>query len=621
MKKILLSIGSLLTAVFVTAQTEIQKDTLAGDWAVISGGPGMDQVGQVSTNDENEIFFIQDFYSTTANLWTAYDGDRFDGYPSTETNGNACFIMHKINSDGERLLTVHSDRGYFDRASSSMCATSDGGVLLALKMRLADRGADAEGKKIMLNLHTSDDDSYVYSIEESDLPTEIGWIYKGYILKLDRNGKVEWHKNLWTDYNPVTVNTQEKTCPNMFDFNGAKEGPDGNFYITGKFARPLNIEGTSTVFEPENIPENWDYDYVQNPAGDLFLLKLDAEGNYKWTMTHKAESFVNLECPVDMAVDDEAVYVMGYMKGSASEVQTTSFGDNTISVPDERSHLFYIKVNCNANSSATDETVAVEYAKLLTGKLDDNGRQRIKPTFVEVADGTIVFGGSFTGSIYNGDAEILKNSVTTNTLHGYVITASAQNGDFVAAKEACYKTGISETESAHIVNDSIYVSGYTMSSGGWLVSMHKETLAEGSYYQLFTGGGASTVQGSALVEYNKYVLFGRGRSTSDATAFVVKGLDPLTCTENSWDALVCKFTLPGIEEPSYDGIDQIAEDESFVVYASQGNIVIKTSEACQINIHNTTGLLIKSFYVEAGELTVDVPKGFYIVNGKKVIVN
>lgn len=175
MRKILLSVSSLLFTVAVAAQTEINKDTLSGNWAVLSGGPGMDMVGQISTNDENEIFFTQDFYSSETNLWTAYNGEKFNGYPSKssiQVNGNACFIMHKINSAGERLLTVYSDYGYFDRSSSSMVATSDGGVLLALKMRLADKGPDADGKKIMLNLHTSADDSYVYTIEEKDLPVD-----------------------------------------------------------------------------------------------------------------------------------------------------------------------------------------------------------------------------------------------------------------------------------------------------------------------------------------------------------------------------------------------------------------------------------------------------------------
>lgn len=64
MRKILLSVSSLLFTVAVAAQTEINKDTLSGNWAVLSGGPGMDMVGQISTNDENEIFFTQDFYSS-----------------------------------------------------------------------------------------------------------------------------------------------------------------------------------------------------------------------------------------------------------------------------------------------------------------------------------------------------------------------------------------------------------------------------------------------------------------------------------------------------------------------------------------------------------------------------
>ena len=82
MRKILLSVSSLLFTVAVAAQTEINKDTLSGNWAVLSGGPGMDMVGQISTNDENEIFFTQDFYSSETNLWTAYNGEKFNGYPS-----------------------------------------------------------------------------------------------------------------------------------------------------------------------------------------------------------------------------------------------------------------------------------------------------------------------------------------------------------------------------------------------------------------------------------------------------------------------------------------------------------------------------------------------------------
>lgn len=152
-------------------------------------------------------------------------------------------------------------------------------------------------------------------------------------------------------------------------------------------------------------------------------------------------------------------------------------------------------------------------------------------------------------------------------------------------------------------------------AGGWLVSMHKETLAEGTYYQLFTGGGASTGQGGALVEGNKYVMFGRGRTTP----FVVKGLEPLSSTENSWDVLVCGFTLPNVEIPT--GVNSAVSDaDTFVAYASQGKIVVKAAESCLVNIYNAAGRLMKSFRAECGNMTIDMPRGFYIVNGKKVVV-
>lgn len=64
--------------------------------------------------------------------------------------------------------------------------------------------------------------------------------------------------------------------------------------------------------------------------------------------------------------------------------------------------------------------------------------------------------------------------------------------------------------------------------------------------------------------------------------------------------------------------DKTAED-NIKVYASAGQIIIKTQEVCRINIFSVNGQLLKTIDINGTE-NINMPQGIYLVNGKKVIV-
>ena len=633
-KQLLLSAAGLLCAATLAAQTDtFARDTITASWATAFGGKGADSPGQISSNAGGETYVTFDFasYAADASRWTAFGTDTIYGFPSTATNGNHNFGMYRLDADGTRQLTVYSDQGYWDRASSGMMATADGGAILALKMRNADAvSTTVDGHKYLLRLYTSADPEYCYTITEDTMPTDQGWIYRGYVLKLDRDGKVQWQRNMWTDTTPAATANGSKLRSNMFDFADAVQGPDGCYYVTGMFAAPLYIEGRAGSLTPTNIPDYWDYDFVQNPAGDLFLTKFDANGNYCWTMTHDAaETSATYENVMEMDVDNEAVYLMGYTEGNDEGTDKLTFDGKTVNIPSSRSHLFYMRVPCTENASATDETVKVSYLKLLEGRIYQGASRdfsRIQPISLDVSGGLVLMGGAFNGYIYDGDNMVLEK--TANTLTGYVIAADAATGERKGAfSSESFVRSISQVQHATVVGDSVYVSGYDMynNTGGWLAALDKATFTTHTVYSVFRGGGMATTWGGTVVDGNRYIFLGRGRMSSASYLFNVTGVGTVGTAGNDWECLAVGFDLPGVdaEDPgSGTGIAPVGTaDTGLQVWTSAGGqLTVRTDEPCTVRVLNAAGATVATFEAGTSATTVRLPNGFYIVNGKKVIV-
>ncbi len=625
-KTILLSTAALVCATTLMAQSDgLARDTIVVDWATAFGSKGADTPAQISSNDEGDTYVTFDFasYKADASRWTAFGTDTVWGFPSGATNGNHNFGMYRLDGDGTRQLTVYSDQGYWDKASSGMMATSDGGAILALKMRNADAvtTTNEDGHKYLLRLRTSADPTYEYTITEDTMPQDHGWLYRGYILKLDKDGKVQWKRNVWTDTTPVGAEKRS----NMFDFADAVQGPDGCYYIGGTFAAPLYVDGRQEALTPTNIPEGWDYDYTQNPAGDLFVMKLDANGDYCWTLAHDAGSSTKVEKAVEMDVDDAAVYLMGYINGSGNGTDKVSFDGHSISIPSERSHLFYLRIPCADNSSATDGNIAVSYAKLLEARSSATvSKPRIQPISIDVESGLVLLTGAVTGDVYDGDDLALQNTATS--LMGYAIAVDAATGAYKASFKSDFARSISQAQHATVVGDSVYVSGYDMwsNAGGWLAALDKETLTAHTVYSVFRGGNMATTWGGTVVDGNRYLMLGRGRMQSASTLFEVTGVGTVGIKGNDWECLAVGFTLPGVnaDDPgSGTGIVPTSTpDNNLHVWTASGCLTVLADEPCQVRVLNVTGAAVATFEADSHATTVPLSQGLYIVNGQKVII-
>ncbi|MDE5967927.1 MAG: hypothetical protein K2G64_02365 [Muribaculaceae bacterium] len=66
--------------------------------------------------------------------------------------------------------------------------------------------------------------------------------------------------------------------------------------------------------------------------------------------------------------------------------------------------------------------------------------------------------------------------------------------------------------------------------------------------------------------------------------------------------------------------DESATDNTVTIIPGQGFVTVIASEPTTVNFYNVGGMLMKSIKVNEGVATFDIANGFYIANGKKIVV-
>lgn len=142
MKKFLLStllfIGGILGS--------IQAEGPVFQWAKsLDGNPGNggDNAHSLIKSSDGKILALAQFGSKKDND-PVYYGDDIVGYGcATQANSDNCnIVLLKLDSDGSKIWSLYSFSGDVSISSSSIAATSDGGAVLALKMRYASGMTD-----------------------------------------------------------------------------------------------------------------------------------------------------------------------------------------------------------------------------------------------------------------------------------------------------------------------------------------------------------------------------------------------------------------------------------------------------------------------------------------------
>ncbi|NIK91303.1 T9SS type A sorting domain-containing protein [Mangrovimonas sp. CR14] len=339
------------------------------EWAVKFGGNLNDGGGDVAVDNSNNVYSVGTFTNT---------GD-FDPGPNTynltSTQGAYSWIdiyISKLDTDGNFVFAKQIMGEAVKRPS-------------AIKV-------DAAGNFYVVGYYNNPLTLPSGDIIDIPTPDDLS-LYSMFIIKFDTNGDVVWYHNLGEASNMQRIETLD------LDANG-------NLYIGGQFH-------TETDFDPgvgEVIltPHTMYY-------SDMFILKLDADGNFVWVKQFGGDNTNSLRGLKVSETGD--IYATGYFYGmvdfdpNAGEHQVTS-------APDTGYNPFLFKL---------DNTGSFQWVKDFRG----NGRGYAVSTS---AEGQVFLGGDFNNTCdFSGG---LETAVITpeGDIDGFIAAYDAASGDMIWVK-------------------------------------------------------------------------------------------------------------------------------------------------------------------------------------------
>ena len=242
----------------------IMKLNSLGDfeWAIQLTGPSEVRVSGMDVDPSGDIYCTGIFYSTT-------DFDPGAGVFNMTAVGNGDFFVAKYNSSGDFLWAKHMPQtsgGNFNQWGNSITIDIDGSTLVT---GYFDGTVDF------------DPGVGVYSM------TGQGG-FDIFILKLNSSGNFEWARQFGG-----TAADQG---------NSIKTDSKGNVYSTGSFSETVDFDpGVGT------------HDLTAFAASDIFILKLDSSGIFKWVHSF-GDAWGDMGNAIDVDKNDN-VYATGVFPG------------------------------------------------------------------------------------------------------------------------------------------------------------------------------------------------------------------------------------------------------------------------------------------------------------------
>jgi hypothetical protein len=286
-----------------------------------------------------------------------------------------------------------------------------------------------------------------------------------FVCKLDGNGNYIWAKKFSNSYNQgFSVDCD----------------PGGNTYITGEFLQTVDFDPSSAILNLTG----------QGFAPDLFIVKLDEQGNLIWV---KAIVGDNSEFSTDIKVDQNGnVYTCGYFYGTA-DFDPSAATFHLSSAKPTTTDMFITKFDLNGN---------LLWAKSYGDSLDDFGyRLAIDLT------GNVYSVGWFYGTI-NFDQGFSDFSISTyqGAKNGFILKLNNQ-GNFVWANGIL---GFGEIVMSDITLDSlsnIYVTGNLIYTADFDFSA--------STFDLYSNGGPDLF----IAKYDANGMFHFANNVGDSSPF------------------------------------------------------------------------------------------------------
>lgn len=484
--------GKALTTPWTTQGCDIAKAADGGIFII--GGAG--------TKAVTEQVKLGDDVLTTGTLYTG-----------SSTSGNQVLVLSKVDAQGTPVWTVHSNPGEVGNNQSWVAPTSDGGVVAGFKFRHTDGHGDespvfydATGKGISLN----------WTLESAGAKR----YYRGVVLKVNAQGSIEWVKQLNIDHSPQpnASDSYKDNTGEAYYVNGFVTDENNNIYMSGRICKDMTVTRAdgSTVTIPAHNNAAWDGD-PQKDAGNLFLLKLDADGNYVSHIVTGGESAK--ESALDLTLADGKLYLLSLITGK--EKTAVTLGGKSVTP---------VKINPSLALACLDTDLNVQWFNLYQSTMSGSTMQT--PS-VNVLNGNIWITGKAKMAFNYTVNGVSKSVTTTKVRAGLLLKLDADGNVLKSYVKDVNQAGYFATLADAAGN--VYVLGHTLLGPLTIEKFDAATLVPTESVTLYSN--TSDTQGIA-VDGDKLYVMARTRGNGNSLGNVFS-LSPA-----KFSCLVAGYQLP-----------------------------------------------------------------------------
>lgn len=551
-----------------------QGFTATANWVTpINANNGISTPEAVAASDDN-TFLVSKFVSkgndNSLNFVNFGSQEKVAfGAPNKATSGNDNLLLTKVNADGTAAWHVYSKQGRV--ANASAATTSDGGVVVAAVTSFTAFNAK-EATDIPANsiLDIVDADNHTTTIEKAFAGSAVFDIV---VLKISADGHLDWFKHFAAD--DASSLTAKIAVDNA-----------DNIYIGGQHAKTLSF-GENAV--------------AARSAKSLYLVKLDNAGNFVKSFDISgtdAEDYIDA-----VTFADGKIFVAGRVKAKA-EGNTIAFADITLA-PTTFDDVF-------AAAFSTD--LVPVWASIANSVAASDGKHTSQVKGIDVSEGFVLVSGLVKGGYTAAGATDAVTMSSGTKLEGMVIGFSVADG--ALSKGVCVSEGISGLYSATIKGNKIYAFGYNIANADKQGSSLFEFDGENANENVIATTNEPASAGYPTTFYAKFVnssllagVRAKGKSIN-----VLGNVYDYT-NQKDFTATVMSINLKDV----FGGISTTETADDARIWAVSGAVKISVASPTSVAVYNVAGQIVAKRIV-TDETTIALPAGFYIVNGKKVVV-
>lgn len=551
-----------------------QGFTATANWVTpINANNGISTPETVAASDNN-TFLVSKFVSkgndNSLNFVNFGSQEKVAfGAPNKATSGNDNLLLTKVNADGTAAWHVYSKQGRV--ANASAATTSDGGVVVAAVTSFtAFNAKDATDIPANSILDIVDADNHTTTIEKAFAGSAVFDIV---VLKISADGHLDWFKHFAAD--DASSLTAKIAVDNA-----------DNIYIGGQHAKTLSF-GENAV--------------AARSAKSLYLVKLDNAGNFVKSFDISgtdAEDYIDA-----VTFADGKIFVAGRVKAKA-EGNTIAFADITLA-PTTFDDVF-------AAAFSTD--LVPVWASIANSVAASDGKHTSQVKGIDVSEGFVLVSGLVKGGYKAAGATDAVTMSSGTKLEGMVIGFSIADG--ALSKGVCVSEGISGLYSATIKGNKIYAFGYNIANADEQGSSLFEFDGENANENVIATTNEPASAGYPTTFYAKFV----NSSLLAGVRAKGKGINVLGnvydyTNQKDFTATVMSINLKDV----FGGISTTETADDARIWAVSGAVKISVASPTSVAVYNVAGQIVAKRIV-TDETTIALPAGFYIVNGKKVVV-